>query len=621
MQRTLPIFLILACFSSACGTALQSDIRSTVALTATNTTAYPTSTQTPSPSVNPTTTLLPDPNSYECDNNVAPEDCSSEFLAKAAELGRRYLLEHFGTDLSTGITFRLENDVNAATVGRQDTGFGYLADFNQPGKKPYILINVANAFWSDYADPAYQYRRVEGIIHEQTHWWQVLHGCLAKRNPAPSDFMLEGAAEYTGYMATGHAETMDPSLAIGEWQRAQWNDTAFFNSSVVAAMTLKALLDEHGETAYTEWCDLVGQGSGRQEAFQKIFGLSISDFLSHFKMQVLGQAADCTVATCGSGDPVGAYTMKDVLEAPGAEPNADVKFVDQDGSLVVLTNVLLCKQTVDLPSACRQPAPITGEFTAALQPGRYAFFFCEPGYPGADNSFKCKAHETDWFDVIDGQIFKQTFQIPSDIFLPDLPEPNLEVYFADSDGNPLPTFWAQLCNIDSPVKVCNGLSNAFPTDADGIVRYRVRPGAYVLRFTWPGAGYAAAGMNMTCCSAYQTAEIHVGPDGVAKGSYQFATPNLILRLLDVNGSPVPDHEFVLCRATRQAGNCSISSSLWGYWAGTDDPGVFQAHLDPGDYLIVTNKDYSNVEAHVDFKDPFTVDQTPAVTTIDFRLNK
>jgi hypothetical protein len=575
--------------------------------------ATATKTERPLPTLTLTSTLLPDPNIYNCESNVAPEDCDLQLVQEAVRIGRYYLVNNFGSDISAGIPFTLENDLNAA--GRPHGSYRLVAPGNSGLESARVVINTADPLWKGYSGPAYQYRRSEGVIHELTHLWQIERGCLDpfSQNYA-ADFMLEGHANYVASMAMDRESELDPELALGEWLRTQFNETTWFASSAVGPLAIRSLVDKHGTMSYATWCDLVGSGKGVDNSFKTVYGVDIREFRSQFMRDLLGQAAQCTPATCGTGDSVGQYSISEFFDSSKKEPNLIAQFVDENNSPVVLSNVILCRQNTSLPSACRQPENIPGVFSAPVFSGRYAFYFCSPEYPGSGNTAQCKANETDWFDVGDHAATELTFQVPVEIEMPALSNPDLIFKLSNANGEPVTDMFVQICNYDSPVKVCTNAEKGLQTDANGIVEARLRTGTYLIRFAWPSSGYG--GLTNT----YEVRDIVVDQAGVQSISYQFPVANLVISFKDALGSSVPFHDFVLCRAIDQPGNCVTSASLWGWWVNTNKDGEFEANVPPGSYWIITNSDYTSVEQHVDLK-VSVVASDSEVTTIEVPLNK
>jgi hypothetical protein len=448
--------------------------------------------------------------------------------------------------------------------------------------------------WTEYSAPEFQHFNTALVIHEYTHEWQWQHGCSNDflNDPLkPTGFLSQGYAGYAGYSASGvdlsDYAFSDP-LALSFWQANQWDENKWFDNSDVNAVVTRHLVEGYGFKPYTQYCDAVGRGAAPNDAFQSAYGISVLDFRAKFKEQVLGALKDCTVATCGAGvdNYSDKFKLKHLIDTTKSTPNVILKFVDENNSPVALTHLSLWREGIDGQLIdYAQPFETPDTFSAALLPGRYIFAFCEPGYPVDQSDWPCVWHETDWIDVYSDQITNQTFQVMPAIRKPSLPAPNLAVKFTDKDGNPMSNLGIQVCNYDTPVKVCNPTYPIGKTDEDGVYQDSLRTGKYLIRVPlYPGYLDKYEFMPF-----YEIKEINIDENAVTSVDYQFPIPNLVVKFIDVNGSPIPEQGFLLCKVVSGAGDCTTPVSLWGRFAMTSKEGAFEVRVEPGEYYILTCK--------------------------------
>jgi hypothetical protein len=447
--------------------------------------------------------------------------------------------------------------------------------------------------------------------------WQAQEGCFAftiSNLYDPIDFLTIGYPRYIAAIADGKESEVDPRLALGVWQANQWDEKIWFVDNIVSPIAFKNLFDSKGVESFITYCNAIAQDNRPQDAFKSAFGLTVQEFRLQFKEEVLGVAADCTLAKCGAGvdNYSDKYKLGHLLDPSRTTPNLIVKFVDQNNEPVILSHVSMLKQNVGTTGEYAQPFIVPGTFSEAMLPGRYSFFFCEPGYPTDQNDGKCQYHETDWFDVSSDQATEVTFQLPLPIKNPNLSSPNLIVKFLDKDGSPLPNLDLQICSYESPVKICSqGFS--FPdrkTDANGVFQDSLRSGKYLIRILLGGVEFNT-----------EVRDLIVNESGVTKSVYQFPIPNLIVKFTDANGSLIPDHGFVLCKVVEGVGDCNSSAYNQGRWGSTSEKGIFEALVEPGDYYILTCKiDCSGYPFDYTIKDVIVASPTE-VTTVEYQLNK
>ena len=335
--------------------------------------------------------------------------------------------------------------------------------------------------------------------------------------------------------------------------------------------------------------------------------------------EVLGTVADCTIAKCGTGvdNFSDVYKLKHLLDPSRTTPNLIAHFVDQDNKPVNLTHVSMYKLNVGKLSEYAQPFPVQGTFAEALIPGRYIFFFCEPGYPEVQFSGSCNGHQTEIFDVFGDRPTEITFQIPPEIEIDNSKEPNLIVTIKDKNGGLLPDLRLDVYNYDTPVLVCIAGKPEKHTDNHGVFQTSLRPGLYRISLNMESGHHDKYGFN----SYYEIDNIKINENGATNISYQFPIPNFVVKFTDVNGSGVPNHEFVLCRVEDGVGICATSKHPYGEGHVTNSKGIFEALVQPGEYFILTCKFTCSYD-QFDYKitDIFVENETK-ITTIEFPLYK
>lgn len=588
MKRLFSIFVVATIFAS-CSPISQLEPTNLPESTAT---FLPTKTQLPSPTFTPTLiptpTLSPDPNMYQFDDNVSEEDRT--LIKNAVQIARYYLLNNFGSDLAHGVKFIVTND----TSKLNSYGDGVGAFIEPKNQEVYIELNVAGTVWKSER-PKYQNPAIALVVHELTHYWQYEHGCVYINYPPyqPTTFMIEGHAGYVGYMAAGagnpkefERELSDDS-ALSFWQANTWKESEWFLDTNVDRVIVKHLMDSYGMMAFTQFCDAIGSGANPNDAFQLTFGISVQDFRSYIKQEILGQLADCTVATCGAGvdNFSDKYSLGHLLDPSRTTPNLIVKFVDQNNSPLALP-VEMAKQGTDNTGEYATNITVAGIFSESLIPGRYIFSFCEPG-TNFNVTGRCLVNEygTDWIDVYGDKTTELTLQIPPPIVVSNLAMPNLVVTITDKDGNPMPDLGLQICNYDTLVMVCSfgHDTNRFYTDNEGVFHDSLRSGKYFIRLNM----YSGFHGKYEFFPFYEIRDINIIENNVTTISYQFPTPNLVVKFTDVNGTAVPKHEFVLCRIVNGMGDCNTLFNEQDGWAVTNYQGIFEAQVEPGEYYILT----------------------------------
>jgi len=610
-MKYLPILLIVMFVFSSCSPATTIPEAS---ISPSNTpTLPPTATETLQPTVVPTPTLSPDLNKYECADNVAKEDC--DFIKEGVRISRYSFLNIFGRDIKEGVKFLIINDPLDLRYAEGGTAGAYIVPH---AGEPFVWINTGHRLWVEYSAPEYRYQHMSLVAHEFFHAWQWQHSCVTHNVPAEAtSFMNEGFARYVDKITAGvdlNDHLLSDDFALGFWQANKWDENAWFYDGDVTLVVIKHLVGQYGIQRYLKFCDAVGQGMSPNDSFQSTYGISIFDFRAKFKDQVLGSLKDCTVATCGAGvdNYSDKYKLGHMLDRTRTTPNLIANFVDQNNEPVILSHVSMLKQNIGTTGEYAQPFIVPGIFSKAMLPGRYSFFFCEPGYPTDQNDGYCQYHETDWFDVSNDQITEVTFQLPLPIKNPNLSSPNLIVKFLDKDGNPLPNLELQICSYESPVKICSQ-GFTFPdrkTDSNGVFQDSLRSGKYLIRIL-------LAGIEQNT----EVRDLIVNESGVTQAVYQFPIPNLIVKFTDANGGLVPDHGFVLCKVTEGVGDCTSPAYNQGRWGATSEKGVFESLVAPGEYYILTCKiDCSGYPFDYTIKDIFVVSETQ-VTTVEYQLYK
>ncbi len=604
-------FLISSCAPSVSAPTSTSLPSATVAPSATATeTPLPTLTSTVAPS--PTPTLSTDLNTYQFADNVSQVD--RDFIQNGIQIARYFLLNNFGSDFARGVKIVVLNDPSEKTAKEAGGAGAFTVPTNGD---PYIHLNVGSEVFKAER-PKSQGRAIALIVHELTHYWQYEHGCVQINYPPyqPTTFMIEGQAGYVGYIAAGAVNPeefkydLSDEYALGYWQVDTWKENDWFNEHAVSAVIVRHLFDQHGTMAFTQFCDSIGRGTKPNDAFQSSFGISVQDFRAQIKQEILGVLADCTVATCGAGvdNYSDIYKLKHMLNPLATGPNLVVNFVDQNDQLVNLTHVSMLRQAEnsDGTRGYAQPFMVSGTFSQAMKPGRYSFWFCEPGYPTNENDGACIEHETDWIDVFSDKVTNITFKIPLAIELQKSAEPNFILTIKDKDGNPLPNIGLQVCNYDTPVIICTPSNPGNYTDSTGVFKGSFRSGKYLVRIN----------------TENEFKDIDISDNNITTYTYQLPNPNLIVKFTDVNGSLVPEHWFVICKITDGKGICQNSTSLSLGWSGTNKQGVFEAQLEPGEYYILTCK-MSDCPGHpYDYRiDNIIVKSEAEVTTVVYQLYK
>jgi len=553
----------------------------------------PTQTETPiltsTPTLIPTPTLSPDLNTYQCAENVSKENC--DFVKEGVRLARYYFLNNYGSDILTGVKFEVINDPKDTNRGEGGTA----GAFQVPKQgEPFVWINTGHSLWTEYSSPEFQHNNTALVVHEFTHAWQWQHGCISDKldNPSiPTGFLTQGYAQYNGLTVSGvdlNDYAFSDALALSFWQANQWNENKWFDNTDVNVVVVKHLIEDYGFEPFTQYCNAVGQGEQPNNAFQSAYGISILDFRANFKDKVLGSLKNCTIATCGAGvdNYSDKYKLKHLIDTTRSTPNLIMNFVDENNAPVALTHLSLSRQGTDGNDDYAQPFTTPETFSVALLPGRYIFSFCEPGYPVDQSDFACQMHETDWIDVYSDQVTNITLQVPPSIDKLSLAAPDLIVKFTDKDGNPLANLGLQVCNYDTPVKVC---SPTYPkirkTDANGIYRDSLRSGKYFIRVSLEPGNLGKYDFN----PFYLIENINVDEAAVSTLDFQFPNPNLIVKFMDVNGSPILGHGFILCKIIQGVGDCSAPDSTWVQYASTNKKGIFEAQVEPGEYYILTCK--------------------------------
>jgi hypothetical protein len=356
-----------------------------------------------------------------------------------------------------------------------------------------------------------------------------------------------------------------------------------------------------------------------KDAFETAFGITLDDFLNEFKEEVLGQTKDCTVAKCGGGSVIGQFKMQDWVDPKVTTPNLVANFVDEQGRPVVISNLILAKQGADGSGANRETQySLPGKFSINIFPGSYGFYFCEPGYPSGENTGACHAYETDWFNVSENQTANMTLQLPPYIDDANLKTPDIALKFTDENGNLLPNLRLQVCNVDTPVKVCSPQYQGKETDSNGVYQDSLRSGKYLVRFNWPNVGFAREWTY-----TFEIDNVNITENQVTNISYKFPAPNLIVKLTDLVGGPVPNHFLVLCTADHQLGNCANVIDSPNPWSGgsyTDKQGIFKAVVKPGTYFILTGKFPTVLPVPADYTFAnINVASATETTTVEFQL--
>jgi hypothetical protein len=286
-----------------------------------------------------------------------------------------------------------------------------------------------------------------------------------------------------------------------------------------------------------------------------------------------------------------------------------LNFVDENNKPVTVNHVSLWTQLDENGNfEYAQPFVVPGTLSLSLIPDRYILGFCDPQYPVDQRDDACEWHESEWIDLKKDQVTNLTLQIPAPIIKSDLPAPNLVVKFNDKDGNPIPNLELQVCNYDTAVKDCSPTYPIRKTDVKGVYKDSLRSGKYLIRV-------------LDSNGVFELRDIVVNETIVTEISYQFPSPNLIVKFTDVNASPVPGHAFLLCKNVNGIGDCTSSASLWGWWAVTNKKGVFEAQVEPGEYYILTCKAPDCPPPYEITITGITVVSETEVTTVEYPLYK
>ncbi len=627
-------FALLTVLASGCAPAAA-----TVSPTSTASPIPPTSTSeptaTPFPST-PTATLMTLAVQCSIEDKVSTEkDC--RLLTEAIEIGRHYLLNNFGKDATGGLRIRLYSAPGDITGGYYGEGHNYGLSDADPSNV-LMQINTGHPFWADYGGDEYLYRRQKGAIHEFTHYWQLQHGCMKSTNDPLLDFLIQGHAEYVANMATGRPEDINAGQAVVMWSHLKFNEQLWFDASDVASVAFKALMEGYPPEHFTTYCDLMTQGSAPRKAFENVFGQSIQDFRASFKEKSLGILKDCTQATCGASygkDDPRYGSLTPLIDYSLSSPNLTIKITDQSGNPVPDVNLQLFRVLYNGLSIGTggedAGTDSNGVLSAPVLPGTYMMRFCEPGYKVRMYSMdtaKC-VYELNYFEVVPGETKTINFQF-WDIQDHDLDEPNFVFTLLAVDGTPLANQYVKICGYDPLSSVCLNSQ----TGEDGVFRVGLRPGNYLLRLVQPGQGEMGVrgntdpryGMNLSFGEAeYEIRDIRIEPGLITTISYQFPIPNLQIRFLDVNGSPLPNIYFHLCKYPGEAQSAqsqegaaerettdTILSRLYTNWNAkqirvgsldgicfllsdhTDKRGNFSLHVEPGKYFIYFDDPGSHV---------------------------
>ncbi len=593
MKKISSLFVLIFLFSSCSPTTAIPE--ATFALTNTAT-LPPTETFTPeptsAPTLAPTATLSPDLNNYQCAENVTKENC--DFIKESVRITRYYFIDYLGSDILEGVKFLIINDPKDVHVAEG----GSAGTFQFPkNAEPYVWLNVGHSLWTQYSSPEYQYKNLGLIAHEFTHAWQYQQGCISDAlQRQPTGFLIEGYAGYIGYsvagldLSTNSAFSDDTALEF--WKANAWKEKDWFNDGNVNRVLTRHLVEDYGLGAYVEYCKFLNSGAKSDDAFQSAYGISITDFHQMMKDQILGDMQNCTVATCGAGvdNYSDNFDLSNLFDKSKTEPNLIVHFVDANNKPVIMTFIAILKQNIGTTGEYSQRFVVPGTFSYAMLPGRYMFWFSDPGYPhnGVEGHWgDWRYFETDWFDVYADQVTEMTLQIPAHIENPNISTPNLQVKFFDVDGNSVPNLNLVICSYENPVKVCSGYYEPTRhTDSNGVYYDSLRTGKYLLKFPPFSTEFLGKYSQFVF---YQILDINIQENGVTQIEYHFPAPNLVIKFLDVNGSPIPGHGFVLCKLVNGVGDCNSTAYNQSAVGHTNKQGVFEAKVDPGEYYVLSCK--------------------------------
>jgi len=619
------IFLLSSCTSTEVLPTQTPTLTSTLEFTKTPTA---TATETPLPTLLPTATLAPF--KVDCiinDKTSTEKDC--QLIRDAVDLGRHYLLNNFGKDISGTLQIKLLSQPNNVKGGSYDQGFSGHMNSKDPNNG-VIEINTAHPFWSEYTSADNLYRHTEGVIHEFTHFWELQHGCWKgdDLHYGILNFLNEGQAAYISDMAIGKPELINPGQSVVNWTHWNYDNTLWFNDTATAEVAFRDLMEQYSPGQYLNYCDLLLKGTRPETAFQSVFGTTIQDYRNQFKERTLGILKDCTQATCGPklGKEDPKYgNLTPMIDYSLKEPNLIIKIVDQQGKPAPkITLQLFRKYYNNLYYGTDSSATTNadGILAAPVLPGTLAMTFCEPTgwtighYPA--HPTKC-VYELNNFDVLPGQNKTIEFKYWN-IYDKNLREPNFIFTLLGADGQPVGNQYVQVCGYDAVSTVClNG-----KTDNGGNFKTSLMAGNYLVRLVQPGQGRMdprgvtdpEKGMNVNPYSQvtkdfeYEIRDITVVNSRVTDLTYQFPAPTLKIQFLDANGSSVPSVNFLLCKSLSEpsetpeekAASDKMLTSIYADWGShknqvgeingdcflidhTDKQGVFQIHVDAGNYFI------------------------------------
>lgn len=626
MRTLLPLIVALSLLLSSCASATQTVIPITtpeITLTSTST-ATPTATALMSATATPT--ISPDPMIYQFDSNISAQD--QAMVKQGVQMARYYLMNNFGSDIKDHYVIKVINDPNSKQPeGHTD------------------VVNGKEVFTENVGHPGcvgnYPQRCLFSVIFETTHLWQseqgkLWPGCFTGDNGVHA-FLVEGQSGYVADMALGIPISDGQALVF--WQHSGYDENALFDSNDGGSVAVKHLVDQYGALAFTKYCTNVGNGMRDSDAFQSAFGISIQDFRTKFKENVLGNQKDCTVTTCGASlgheDP--RYgTLTPVIDYSLSSPNLTIKIIDKAGTPVPKVNLQLFRRLYNDvyygTGGEDNGTNSEGILSAPVLPGTYAMRFCVAGYligMYSVDTTKC-VYELKPFEVLPDEAKTIDFQY-WDIQNPNLTEPNFLLTLLGVDGKILVNQYVQVCGSNAISTVClNG-----KTDDSGIFRASLNAGTYTVRLVQPGQGdmdprgYANPkyGMNLdpyhnANLIEYQIPNIQVDNTTVKSMTYQFPSPNLKIEFLDINGSPIPNTYFYLCKSiggstsqqdlNEKAITNQILSVYYSNWNSkttkigsldgdcilrdhTDKQGIFQYHVDPENYFLYFDNPGSQLE--------------------------
>jgi hypothetical protein len=635
MKHFLPPIIVFSIMFSACATVPNNSEPTALATSTPGATSIPSLTPTltpkPLPAATATPTLPPDPNTYQFDSNVTP--FYRDLTNQAVQLGRYWLLNNLGSDVSKGV-----NIIVVSHRPQQREGF---VDY-PPGSVPYLYFDTPGWDTQGCTTTEFRFRCSANVVGELTLYWMREHGCyetLFYNSSYHEATFLVGLEGYAGFMAAGTAQDalyMNSATAAELWPIVHYDQNNWFNAGDVAQVAVKRLIDQHGTMAFTQFCDAVGRGTNPYDAFQSTFGISIQDFRAKFMDDVLGDQKNCTQTTCGAAS-LGATdprygSMTPMIDYSLKSPNLVIKITDQQGKPVPDINYQLFRRLYNnFYADTEYDAPTTnsdGVLSVPVLPGTYGMTFCAAGYPahGAAYSMeptKC-VYELNLFEIMPGEIKTIDFQY-WDINDHTLAAPNFLFTLLGVNGQPVGSQYVQVCGYDAVSTVClNG-----QTDQSGVFRASLKAGTYLVRLVQAGQGYTdprgysnpTYAMNLdpyhgTAGYEYEIRGIQIEDPGVKSITYQFAAPNLLIKFSDANGSPTPNIYFFLCKSTdvslsgpsqQDVTEKQITMEMLARFYGkswdtkkvkavfldgncflrdhTDKSGIFQLHVDPGKYFI------------------------------------